>query len=35
MLYQIFSLQELVLTPLHITRRTVSEIDLVPLRFSL
>ena len=24
-----------VLTPLHVTRRTASEIDLVPLRFSL
>ena len=33
--YQIYSLQELVLTPLHVTRRTPSEIDLVPLRFSL
>ena len=33
--YQIYSLQELVLTPLHVTRRTASEIDLVPLRFSL
>jgi hypothetical protein len=33
--YELRSLEELVLTPLHVTRRTKSEFDLVPLRFSL
>jgi len=33
--YRLHSLHELVLTPLHVSRRTVSEIDLIPLRFSL
>ena len=33
--YELRSLEELVLTPLHVTRRTKSDFDLVPLRFNL